>query len=142
MPLQTVAEEPAENLTAPVALWMAVIPITHVRVLPIRAIILPKVAIPMAQAIILRLALQEARLLTAHRHTTTVRLREASRITARQAEAIRLQEVNLTALRPGLTASRRTALLPEVTARHPAVEAAVAAVQAVLREVQDNLRLS
>lgn len=96
----------------------------------------------MAQAIILRLVLREARLLIAHRPTTTVRRREANRITARLAEAIRLQEVNLTALRPGLTASRRTVLLPEVIARHPAVEAAVAAVQAVLREVHDNLQLS
>lgn len=115
----------------------------HALVLPIRAIILPRVEIPTAQPTIRLLVLREAHRHTARRRITTARLQEPSRITAHLAEAIRLQEANLTARLRGRTVSRRTALLQEVTAHLPAVEAAaVAAVQAVLREDQDNLRLS
>ena len=114
----------------------------HVPVLRIRATILPKAEIPTAQPTIRLLVLQEAHRLTVRRRITT-RLQGPSRITARLAEAIRRREANLIAHLRGLTVSRRTVLLREVTAHHPAVEAAVAAVvQAVLREVQDNLRLS
>ena len=135
-------EEPTANHPTARVWWMvvAVMCITHVHGLQIRAII-PQKEIPTAQAIRLRV-LQEVLLLTAHRHTTTVCRRGASRITARLAEAIRLQEANLTARRPVRTVSRLIALLREVTARHPAVAAVVAAVRAVLQEVQDNLRLS
>ena len=96
----------------------------------------------MVQPTIRLLVLREARHLTARHRITTARLPEPNRITERLAEAIRLQEANLTAHLRALTVSRRTALLQEVIAHHPAVEAAEAAVQAVLREVQDNLRLS
>lgn len=141
--LSQMAEEPALNHLTVHALWMAeaVMYITHALVRPIRATTLLKAEIPMAPATIRLRALREAHppLLTAHR--LTVRQREP-RITERLAEAIRTKEANHTALRPGLTASRRIALLQEVTAPLP-VEAAVAAeVQAVLREVQDNLQLS
>ena len=121
---------------------MAVILTTHVRDLQIQAIIRPKAEIPTVQATIRLLVLREALRLTAHRHTTTVRHRGASRITARRVEATRHQEVNRIARRLVLTVSRRTVLLPEVTARHLAVAAVVVVVRAVLREVQDNLRLS
>jgi hypothetical protein len=124
----------------PVVQWMAVTFITLVPVQPIRATILPKVEMPTVEATIRLHGHREVHLPTVRRRT--VRLQEASRITARLAEPIQPQEANLTALRPVLTVSRRTAPLQEVTVRHPAVEAAVAVVQAVLQEVQDNPRLS
>lgn len=136
------AEEPALNLTVH-GWWMAVVVmcITRVLVRLIRAITLLKAATPMAQAITRLHALREAHplLLTVHRRTALHRER---RITERQAGVIQTKEAIHTALRPGLTASRRIALLQEVTAPHPAVAAVAAEVQAALREVQDNLQLS
>lgn len=115
---------------------MVEIPIIHVLVPAIRAITRLRVETAMAQ-LTTRRAHQEvllpARLRTAHRRTA--RLHGPVPITARRPEATRAQEAN-TAHRRGLTASRRTALLREVTAHHPVEEGA--AVQAVLREVQDN----
>jgi hypothetical protein len=134
------AEEQAESLTDPAAWWMAVTCIIHVHGLPVQAIIHPKEETPAEQAI--RLRVRREALLTARRHIITVCRQEASLITARLAEVIRLREANLIARLRGLTVSRRTALLQEVTARHPAVEAVAAVVRAVLQEVQDNLRLS
>lgn len=117
---------------------MVATPITHVPVQPIQAIIRLRAETRTEQAIILRPVLREVHPLTARLRMR--RRREASRITVPLAEAIQLQEANLTARRPVLTVSRRIALLREVTAHHPAV--AEEAVQAVLQEVQDNLRLS
>ena len=136
------AEEPARSLTARVSwMLMAVMYITHVLVRPIRATTLPKVETQMVPVIIRLLVLPEALPLLPTAHRRTVR-RQGPRITERLAEAIRTKEANHIALRRGLTASRRTVLLQEVTAPHPAAEAAVAVVQAVLQEVQDNLQLS
>ena len=141
--MQWQMEEPVVNRPTAHVWWMAaaVMFITHVLVRPIRATTLPKVETTMAQATIRLRVLREVLLPHLTAHQRTVRRREP-RTTERLAEAIRTREANHTAHRPGLTASRRIALLQEVTAPHPAVEAVAAEVQAALREVQDNLQLS
>ena len=115
--------------------------IIHVLVRPIQVTTLPKAETPMAPAIIRPRDLREAlpHLRTVHHRTVH---QQEPRTTERLAEAIRTREANHTAHRPGLTASRHTVLLQEVTAHHPVAEVAVAVVQAALREVQDNLQLS